>query len=70
MIKKIIFRSMALNSRTLAVPSDVSTTLLKHSFCIRKPFYAEEGHSILTDTSFLHKLLVSDNKFFNSFYHT
>ena len=26
----------------------------KHSFCIRKPFYAEEGHSILTETSFLH----------------
>ena len=26
--------------------------LFKHSFCIRKPFYAEEGHSILTETSF------------------
>ena len=55
-------------TRPLAIPSDVSTALLKHSFCIRKPFYAEEGHSILTETSFLRKFLVSDNKFFNSSY--
>ena len=39
--------------------------------CIRKPFYPEEGHSILTETSFLHKFFSQWQQVFcfNSFYH-
>ena len=35
--------------------------------CIRKPFYAEEGHSILTETSFLHKFFSQWQQVFNFF---
>ena len=50
--------------RPLAIPSDVSAALLKHSFAFVSHFIAEEGYSILTET-FLQqkKFLVSDNSF-------
>ena len=41
-------------TRPLAIPSDVSGTLLKHSFAFVSHFIAEEGYSILTET-FLQK---------------
>jgi len=37
-------------TRPLAIPSNVSTALLKHSFAF-VAIYAEEGYSILTETS-------------------
>jgi len=37
-------------TRPLAIPSDVSAALLKHSFTF-VAIYAEEGYSILTETS-------------------
>ena len=38
-------------TRPLAIPSDVSAALLKHSFAFVSHFIAEEGYSILTETS-------------------
>ena len=38
-------------TRPLAIPSDVSTALLKHSFAFVTHFIAEEGYSILTKRS-------------------
>ena len=50
-------------TRPLAIPSDVSAALLKHSFAFVSHFIAEEGYSILSET-FLQKIfLVSDNNF-------
>lgn len=51
----------------LAVPSDVSAVLFKALICFRSHFIAEEGYSILTETS-SQSFLVSDNKNFYSFY--
>ena len=50
-------------TRPLAIPSDVSAVLLKHSFAFVSHFIAEEGYSILTETS-KQSFLVSDNKVF------
>ena len=47
-------------TRPLAIPSDVSAALLKHSLAF-VAIYAEEGYSILTETS-TQKVFVSDNK--------
>ena len=44
--------------RALATPSDVSAALLKHSFTFVSHFIAEEGYSILTETS-LQKVFLS-----------
>ena len=59
-------------TRPLAIPSDVSAALLKLSFAFVSHFIgliAEEGYSILTETS-TQSFLVSDNTFFISyFYH-
>ena len=49
-------------TRPLAIPSDVSAVLLKHSFAFVSHFIAEEGYSILTETS-TQSFLVSDNNF-------
>ena len=38
-------------TRPLAIPSDVSAALLKQSFAFVSHFIAEEGYSILTETS-------------------
>ena len=54
-------------TRPLAIPSDVSATLLKLSFAFVNHFIAEEGYSILTETS-TQSFLVSDNTFFISYY--
>ena len=54
-------------TRPLAIPSDVSATLLKLSFAFVSHFIAEEGYSILTETS-TQSFLVSDNTFFISYY--
>ena len=54
--------------RPLAIASDVSTALFKHSFAFVSHFISEEGYSILNEM-FLHKrFLVSDNNF-TSYYH-
>ena len=50
-------------TRPLAIPSDVSAALLKHSFTFVSHFIAEEGYSILTETSLQKSFLVSDNNF-------
>ena len=50
-------------TRPLAIPSDVSATLLKLSFAIVSHFIAEEGYSVLTETS-TQSFLVSDNTHF------
>ena len=55
-------------TRPLAIPSDVSAALLKHSFAFVSHFIAEEGYSILTETFLQKKFLVSDNNFI-SYYH-
>ena len=41
-------------TRPLAIPSDVSAAILKHSFAFVSHFIAEEGYSIFTET-FLQK---------------
>ena len=54
-------------SKPLVIPSDVSAALLKLSFAFVSHFIAEEGYSILTETS-TQSFLVSDNTFFISYY--
>ena len=51
-------------TRPLAIPSDVSAALFKALICFRSHFIAEEGYSILTETSSHKVFLVSDNKNF------
>ena len=56
-------------TRPLEIPSGVSATLLKLSFAFVSHYIAEEGYSILTETS-TQSFLVSDNTFFISYdYH-
>ena len=50
-------------TRPLAISSDVSAALLKHSFAFVSHFIAEEGYSILTETFSQKSFLVSDNNF-------
>ena len=38
-------------TRPLAIPTDVPAALLKHSFAFVSHVIAEEGYSILTETS-------------------
>ena len=71
MFKTLNKRELCYNSqftRPLAIPSDVSVTLLKLSFTFVSHFIAEEGYSILTETS-TQSFLVSDNTFFISYYY-
>ena len=51
-------------TRPLAIPSDISAALLKLSFAFVSHFIAEEGYSILNETSTQRCFfLVSDNTF-------
>ena len=50
--------------KALAIPSDVSKALFKHSFAFVSHFIAEEGSSVLTETFSQESFLLSYNKNF------